>query len=151
MVNRRMCLRCDDRPDPGNSYCCWKSTDGRGYSVKESTFHLQMHEGYRPLGFRVRHHATTLLALLVGYVACVLAGCSATSWKSPLGRNHPLAGRIWDVSSDRFIDRETLVERLARADFVLLGERHDNPDHHMLQAEVLRSLIAVGRHPAVGI
>ena len=108
-----------------------------------------MYEGYRPLAFRVRHDATNLLVLLVGYVACVLAGCSATSWKSPLGRNHPLAGRIWDVSSDRFIDRETLVERLARADFVLLGERHDNPDHHMLQAEVLRSLIAVGRHPAV--
>ena len=108
-----------------------------------------MYEGYRPLGFRVRHDATNLLVLLVGYVACVLAGCSATSWKSPLGRNHPLAGRIWDVSSDRFIDGETLVERLARADFVLLGERHDNPDHHMLQAQVLRSLIAVGRRPAV--
>ena len=109
-----------------------------------------MHEGYRPLGFRVRHHAITLLALLVGYVACVLAGCSATSWKSPLGQNHPLTGRIWDVASEQFIDRETLVERLARVDFVLLGERHDNPDHNMLHAEVLRSLIAFGRHPAVG-
>jgi uncharacterized iron-regulated protein len=98
----------------------------------------------------VKHHATNLLAVIVGYVACVLAGCSATSWKSPLGQNHPLTGRIWDVSSDRFIDGETLVERLARADFVLLGERHDNPDHHTLQAEVLRSLIAVGRRPVVG-
>lgn len=109
-----------------------------------------MHEVYRPPGFRVRHHAMTLLALLAGYIAAVLAGCSGMSWKSPLGRDHPLTGRIWDVSSDRFIDRETLVKRLARADFVLLGERHDNPDHHLLQAEVLRSLIAVGRHPAVG-
>ncbi|HEX6439050.1 MAG TPA: ChaN family lipoprotein [Candidatus Binatia bacterium] len=72
------------------------------------------------------------------------------SWKSPLGRSHPLTGRIWDVSSAQFIDRETLVKRLAPADFVLLGERHDNPDHHMLQAEVLRSLLAVGRRPAVG-
>jgi len=72
------------------------------------------------------------------------------SWKSPLGRDHPLTGRIWNVSSARFIDRETLVKRLAGADFVLLGERHDNPDHHLLQAEVLRSLIAVGRRPAVG-
>jgi uncharacterized iron-regulated protein len=71
-------------------------------------------------------------------------------WKSPLGRNHPLTGRIWDISTARFIDRQSLVKRLARADFVLLGERHDNPDHHLLQAEVLRSLIAVGRRPAVG-
>jgi uncharacterized iron-regulated protein len=39
---------------------------------------------------------------------------------------------------------------LARAHFLLLGERHDNPDHHRLQAEVLRSLIALGRRPAVG-
>jgi uncharacterized iron-regulated protein len=109
-----------------------------------------MHERYRLPGFKVRHHAMTLLALIAGYLACALAGCSATPWKAPLGRNHPLTGRIWDVSSDQFIDRETLVERLAGADFVLLGERHDNPDHHMLQSEVLRSLIAVGRRPAVG-
>ncbi len=109
-----------------------------------------MHEGYRPLGVRIRLHTTSLLALIVGYVACVLAGCSGMSWKSPLGRNHPLTGRIWDVSSAQFIDRESLVRSLGRADFVLLGERHDNPDHHLLQAEVLRSLIAIGRRPAVG-
>lgn len=109
-----------------------------------------MHEGYRPLGVRVRLHTTSLLALIVGYVVCVLAGCSGMSWKSPLGRNHPLTGRIWDVSSAQFIDRESLVKSLGRADFVLLGERHDNPDHHLLQAEVLRSLIAIGRRPAVG-
>ena len=72
------------------------------------------------------------------------------SWKSPLGRDHPLTGRVWDVSSARFIEHQSLVTRLARADFLLLGERHDNPDHHLLQAEVLRSLITVGRRPAVG-
>jgi len=95
-------------------------------------------------------HATGLLALILSCVGCALAGCSGMSWKSPLGRDHPLTGRIWNVSSARFIDRETLVKRLAGADFVLLGERHDNPDHHLLQAEALRSLIAVGRRPAVG-
>ncbi len=42
------------------------------------------------------------------------------------------------------------MSRLARADFVLLGEKHDNPDHHRLQAEVVRGLIAAGRRPAVG-
>ncbi len=83
-------------------------------------------------------------------VIAYAAGCSVTSWKSPLGRDHPLAGRIWDVSSARFIDRQSLVAQLARADFVLLGERHDNPDHHLLQAEVLRSLTGVGQRPAVG-
>ncbi len=100
--------------------------------------------------FTVRPGTASLLVLIVASVACAVAGCSTTSWKSPLGRNHPLSGRIWDVSAARFIDRQSLVKRLARADFVLLGERHDNPDHHLLQAEVLRSLIVAGRHPAVG-
>ena len=79
-----------------------------------------------------------------------LSACSANSWQSHYGRNHPLTGRIWDVASGEFIDRPTLIMRLARAEFVLLGEKHDNPDHHRLQAEVLRGLIAAGRRPAVG-
>jgi uncharacterized iron-regulated protein len=99
---------------------------------------------------RSREIYLTILVLIVGYVALAVSGCSVTSWKSTFGRNHPLSGRIWDVSSARFIDRQSLVTRLARADFLLLGERHDNLDHHLLQAEVLRSLIALGRRPAVG-
>jgi uncharacterized iron-regulated protein len=89
------------------------------------------------------------------YLTCfvltaVLSACSATSWQSNYGRNHPLTGRIWEVASGKFIDRHNLMMRLARAEFVLLGEKHDNPDHHRLQAEVLRGLIAAGRRPAVG-
>jgi len=98
----------------------------------------------------VREFYLTALALIAGYVAFAVSGCSVTSWQSPIGRNHPLTGRIWEASSAGFIDRQSLVIRLARADFLLLGERHDNPDHHLLQAEVLRSLIAAGRRPAVG-
>src|ERR1044071_9323367 len=97
----------------------------------------------------IRLHPTRLLTLILYCIGCAVVP-SSVSWKSPLGRDHPLTGRIWDVSAARFIDRETLVERLARADFILLGERHDNPYHHQLQAEVLRSLIAAGRRPAVG-
>jgi uncharacterized iron-regulated protein len=83
-------------------------------------------------------------------LTAVLSACSATSWQSNYGRNHPLTGRIWEVASGKFIDRHNLMMRLARAEFVLLGEKHDNPDHHRLQAEVLRGLIAAGRRPAVG-
>jgi uncharacterized iron-regulated protein len=35
------------------------------------------------------------------------------------------------------------------ARFVLIGEQHDNPDHHLLQARLLRALLAGGRKPAV--
>ncbi len=80
----------------------------------------------------------------------VLAGCAVSAWKTTLGRDHPLTGRIWDVSATGFVDRTTLASRLASARFVLLGEKHDHPDHHLLQAEVLRRLIEIGRRPALG-
>jgi uncharacterized iron-regulated protein len=72
------------------------------------------------------------------------------AWQAPIGRDHPLVGRIWDVATGAFIDSTALVEHLTRGRFVLLGEQHDNPDHHRLQAWLLRALIATGRRPAVG-
>jgi uncharacterized iron-regulated protein len=72
------------------------------------------------------------------------------SWQASVGRDHPLVGRIWDVPAGAFIDRAAVVDRLRRGRFVLLGEKHDNPDHHRLQAWLLHALIAAGRRPAVG-
>jgi len=83
-------------------------------------------------------------------VIAMLSACAAPSWQSTYGRDHPLTGQIWEVASAKFIDTGNLMTRLASADFVLLGEKHDNPDHHVLQAQVLRGLIAAGRRPAVG-
>jgi uncharacterized iron-regulated protein len=44
---------------------------------------------------------------------------------------------------------DALLARLAAADFVLLGEKHDNPDHHRLQAWLIEGLARSGRR-AVG-
>jgi uncharacterized iron-regulated protein len=38
---------------------------------------------------------------------------------------------------------------MAQARFLLLGERHDNPDHHQLQARALSAVVRTGRRPAV--
>jgi len=70
-------------------------------------------------------------------------------WTSPLEREHPLAGRIWDVKAARFVDADTLRRSLAAAHFVVLGERHDQPDHHRLQAWLVEALSADGRKPAL--
>ncbi|MFL5344134.1 MAG: ChaN family lipoprotein [Hyalangium sp.] len=74
---------------------------------------------------------------------------SAATWQSPLLRDHPLAGHIWDVSQGRWVEEPALREELAKARFVLLGEQHDNPDHHRLQASLVRALAGTGRHPAL--
>jgi uncharacterized iron-regulated protein len=70
-------------------------------------------------------------------------------WQAQVGADHPLVGVIWDVQAGRVIDEPALVTRLAKARFVLLGEKHDNPDHHRLQARVLSALLEAGRKPAL--
>jgi uncharacterized iron-regulated protein len=79
-----------------------------------------------------------------------LGGSPGEPWQAPLRQDHPLVGQIWDVAAGEFIDSAALVDRLRGGRFVLLGEKHDNPDHHRLQAWLLRALIAAGRRPAVG-
>jgi len=69
------------------------------------------------------------------------------SWVATLDRHHPLTGRIWIPAEARFITAWELSRRLVGADFVLLGERHDNPDHHRLQAWAMSAVIVGGRRP----
>ena len=71
------------------------------------------------------------------------------AWQAPRGREHPLVGRIWDTQARRFVTREDVVAGLTGARYVLLGERHDHPDHHRVQAALVRALLAAGRRPAV--
>jgi uncharacterized iron-regulated protein len=86
----------------------------------------------------------------------VLAGCAGRpaatelgAWQAPLGREHPLTGKIWDTRAGRFVTPDALVAALSRSRYVLLGERHDHPDHHRVQAALVRGLLATGRRPAV--
>ncbi|QRN96898.1 ChaN family lipoprotein [Archangium violaceum] len=102
-------------------------------------------------------------SLRVGLAFLLVCGCATPSsssratppeartaeWRSPLHRDHPLVGRIWDARRNRQVDEPTLLAELSRVRFVLLGERHDNPDHHRLQAELVRGLTASGREPVL--
>jgi uncharacterized iron-regulated protein len=58
-------------------------------------------------------------------------------------------GEIWDAARGQSVTSEQALARLAASDHVLLGEKHDNPEHHRLQAELLAELIRLGRRPAL--
>ena len=60
-----------------------------------------------------------------------------------------MVGRIWNGRSGTFVSRTMLIDAVVAARFVLLGEKHDNEDHHVLQAALLEALIAHGRKPTV--
>jgi uncharacterized iron-regulated protein len=70
-------------------------------------------------------------------------------WQSTLDADHPLVGVIWDVASRRRVGEAELAARVHSADIVLVGETHDNPDHHRIQAELLGVFAARHAAPAV--
>ena len=73
----------------------------------------------------------------------LVAACAPRGALQPAANaGHPLAGRIYQVANGRFVDPATLVADLERADFVLLGERHANPDHQRLEALLVEALQA---------
>ena len=70
---------------------------------------------------------------------------ASSPWQSTEGKDHVLVGRVYDVRRAAFVTPAQLHEHLSPARFVLLGEKHDNLDHHRLQAEVVKSLGARGQ------
>ena len=85
------------------------------------------------------------IALLLA--VALLSACQASlpllpAWQSPEGLQHAELGQIVDLRTGARLTPEQLVERLAAAPRVLVGERHDNPDHHALQLWLLRALAA---------
>ncbi|MCO7515511.1 ChaN family lipoprotein [Pseudomonas guariconensis] len=88
-----------------------------------------------------------LLCGLPILLALVLVGCQASlpalpAWQSSEGRDSTQLGQIRDLASGEVLSPGQLVARLAQAPRVLVGEKHDNPDHHALQLWLLRALEA---------
>ncbi len=87
------------------------------------------------------------------FLAClallILAGCATVPPGTLRDADHPLAGRLWDVGTQTFIDEAELLRRAAPAEALLLGEIHDNPEHHRLQLGILQARLAAGARPAL--
>ncbi|MCB1883667.1 MAG: ChaN family lipoprotein [Geminicoccaceae bacterium] len=64
----------------------------------------------------------------------LLSGCAL------LGDGRPRPGAIVETATGRSVGEAGLMAAARGADFVLLGEKHDNPAHHALQARVVSGL-----------
>lgn len=64
-------------------------------------------------------------------------------------RDHPLVGTVWDTETRTALQETAAFARLRGATFVLLGEVHDNPAAHGVQARALQALTESGRKPAL--
>ena len=77
-----------------------------------------------------------ILRQLTLLAAAALAGCAHAP---------ALEGRIWDTRAGAFVSEAELVARAKTARYVILGEIHDNAEHHRLQRRVLDALVPQNR------
>ncbi|MDM8350865.1 ChaN family lipoprotein [Pseudomonas sp. sp1636] len=87
------------------------------------------------------------MRVLLVLAVVLLVGCQAClpplpAWQSPEGREHAELGQIVDLRTGQRLSPQQLLEHLAPAPRVLVGEKHDNPDHHALQLWLLQALEA---------
>ena len=86
--------------------------------------------------------ALAVAAVLV-FTAAVQAQVDVpATWQSRLYSDHPLVGKIFNSRTSEFVPVDDLLVTVEGASYLLLGEKHDNPDHHHLQAAILNHLIA---------
>jgi uncharacterized iron-regulated protein len=103
----------------------------------------------RPILSEAAKHLLILTAVLAtaSWMAAPLIAAER-QWLSPHYRDHPLAGTIW-TSDFKAATPEQLETAVLEANFVLLGEIHNNADHHRLQAQMVEALVRAGRRPAL--
>jgi uncharacterized iron-regulated protein len=89
-------------------------------------------------------------ARLRGVMLCLalsLGACASGVQQARQDGEHPLAGEIYRVADGITVSEAELVDDAVGAEFVLIGERHDNPEHHRVQARLVAALEAQSQGP----
>tara|TARA_R110000764_G_scaffold8776_2_gene28955 strand:- start:14116 stop:14988 length:873 start_codon:yes stop_codon:yes gene_type:complete len=82
----------------------------------------------------------TLLLVLLVCASFSLKAEQLPAWRATKGLDAPHLGQVWDTHAQRWLPADQLVTALARSAHVVVGEKHDNPDHHQLQLWLLEQL-----------
>ncbi len=82
---------------------------------------------------------------LLPALVLLLTGCAG---KGPFGGSAPQPGDLL-LPNGAAVGDGDVVRRAYAADYILIGEQHDNPLHHQVQARLIRAL--AGLRPAVGL
>ncbi len=62
---------------------------------------------------------------------------------------HFFVGQVIHVETGELLPFDKFIEQLASRDLVFVGEVHDNPEHHLIQVQILQALIA--KHGALTV
>jgi uncharacterized iron-regulated protein len=129
--------RRDVKRKAGEKIECYKAGGAIGSGDGEKAgVAYRMEDGsivYAPEAREVSLQRRVLLGCGLGTVGA-LAGCAVSAPASP--------DRITAPASGEPMARTALLDLMRNGDYVLLGEHHDNTDHHRLRAELLAALPA---------
>ena len=99
---------------------------------------------------RPRIHDTGWRAAVAAVACCVCLAGTPASAAGDAGEE-AVRAPIYDVRAGESLDETNLLTRLLRAHFLLLGEVHDNAEHHEIRARLIAGVAHGGRKPAVAL
>lgn len=71
-----------------------------------------------------------------------------SKWVSPNYSDHPLVGKMVNADGKQ-VPTRLMLFRATNTRYILLGENHDNPDHHTIQANFIRAMARGERRPTI--
>jgi uncharacterized iron-regulated protein len=83
------------------------------------------------------------LQLLVLSAILAISACRTAATTDPL--------EIYDLEHGKLLTDSMALQRLQSARIVLVGEHHNNADHHQAQLQVIQALHRAGRRVAIGM
>jgi uncharacterized iron-regulated protein len=95
----------------------------------------------------IKHGRDAILAAKLLPAVLLLAACA----QQPPVEPDVLVGKIWDTRAATFVPMQALFDRAANTRYVILGEVHDNAEHHRLQRIVLESMAAHGQQSVLAM
>ncbi len=93
----------------------------------------------RPVCLMLQACLAVSCLLTYAHTASSATNFEGLEWKAPIARDHPLVGEIHNATGSMTL--AALADLMADSRFVLIGEKHDNVDHHQLELYLLKSLV----------
>ncbi|MGD9187006.1 MAG: ChaN family lipoprotein [Desulfobacteraceae bacterium] len=84
-----------------------------------------------------------LIQLIVLTLLFALSACRTTAMTDSL--------EVYDLENEQLLSDGQALQRLQHARIVLVGEHHNNADHHLAQLHVIQALHRAGRKVAIGM
>ena len=89
----------------------------------------------------MRHH-WLCISIWFLLLSSLSIGQAHAEWQSLYYRDHPLVGKVFSTAEKAWISTQQLHAQIQNEQFILLGETHTNPDHHIGQADIIENWLS---------